>query len=52
MDAQCLRMMILAGPAHLLVQHEAHQLCWLLPADVHHEYIPSHGVLHLSSHGL
>ena len=49
---QFLRIMILAGPAHLLVQHEDHQLCRLLSADVHHEYIPSHGVLHLPGHGL
>lgn len=26
MDAQFLRIIILAGPAHLLVQHEVHQL--------------------------
>ena len=52
MDTQFLRVMILAGPAYFLVQHEAHQLFRLLPTDVHHEYIPSHGVFHLSGHGL
>ena len=51
-NAPLLKIIFLAGPAHLLVRHEAHQLYGLLPADVHHEYIPSHGILHLSGHGL
>ena len=52
MGGQFLRIMILAGPVYLLLQHEVHQLFWLLPADVHHEYLTSYGVLHLSGHGL
>lgn len=51
-NAQLLKIIIPAGPAHLLVRQEAHHLYGLLPADVRHEYIPSGGILRLCSHGL
>ena len=51
-NAQLLKITIPAGAAHLLARHEARQLCGLLSADVHHDYVPSRGVLCLSGHGL